>query len=132
MDEALELLGSNRTISEPYAALTFDDGYRSLRAEALGQFRKYHFPATVFIARGHCCGTSDSASQPLSMRGRQMLKAAEICGNDIFDLPRIDAFYFDKIIRLGDPETVAGGSFVRAMRRLRPIRTLWRSDRTDS
>jgi len=43
-------------------------------------------------------------------------------GADIYNLPRIDAYYLDDLLRLGGPETRAARTFIRVRRSLRVAR----------
>ena len=78
MGEVVDLLNSARPIPPRCAALTFDDGYRSVYTEALGHLRRHSFPATVFVTSGHCGGLSDWPSHRPEMSNREMLTGAEL------------------------------------------------------
>ncbi len=46
------------------AAITFDDGFRNFREQALPVLRRHGLPATVFVVSGHCGRANDWPSQP--------------------------------------------------------------------
>jgi peptidoglycan/xylan/chitin deacetylase (PgdA/CDA1 family) len=203
MNEAIDLLNSGRPIPPRCAAVTFDDGYRSVYTVAFEQLRLYSCPATVFVTSGHFGKLSNWRSHAPEFSTREMLTAAELralcashimigshtvshhhltrlppaqaereiedsrvaleqivgervrhfaypygelnddlrefvksrfdsaCGSDlrlathgddIYNLPRIDAYYFDDLLRLGGPEARVGRAFVRIRRSLRLAR----------
>jgi hypothetical protein len=43
-------------------------------------------------------------------------------GDDIYNLPRIDAYYFDDLLRLGGPQAWTGRAYIGIRRSLRAVR----------
>lgn len=78
LDEVVDLLNSDRPIPPRCAALTFDDGYRTVYTVALEHLRRYSFPATVFVVSGHCGKLSNWPSHAPQHSTREMLTAAEL------------------------------------------------------
>lgn len=78
LDQVVELIGSQQPILPRCAAITFDDGYRSVYSIALPHLRRYSFPATVFMISGYCGGLSNWPSHALKNSTREMLSTAEL------------------------------------------------------
>ncbi len=207
IDEVVDLLNSDRPMPPRCAALTFDDGYRSVYTIALQQLRRYSFPATLFVTSGYCGKLSNWPSHKAHYATREMLTAAELreldasgvtigahtvshhhlpglpiaqarreiehsqdtleqiigsrvrhfayphgelngtlrelvarrfdsaCGvelrlakhgDDIYDLPRLDAYYLDNTLRLGGPQTSTGRAYISVRGKLRAVRRVLR------
>ena len=43
-------------------------------------------------------------------------------GDDIYNLPRIDTYYFDDLLRLGGPQARSGRAYIGIRRSLRAVR----------
>jgi len=203
LDEVVAHLSAREPFPERSAALTFDDGYRSVLTVALPELRRYGFSATVFVVSRHCGSANDWPTEPPAVPRRALLDQTELrelhaagvtlgahsathphmcslpraealreidesqrfleeivespirhfafpygesdrelraraaerftsaCGtdlrpltadDDLFDLPRIDAYYLDAVIALGGPHTAAARSYLRMRRALRRLR----------
>jgi len=59
-------------------AITFDDGFRSVREHALPVLARYGFRATVFLVTDYCGHLNDWPDQPRSVRRRPLLGWAEV------------------------------------------------------
>jgi peptidoglycan/xylan/chitin deacetylase (PgdA/CDA1 family) len=205
MSDVVGLLNSDRPIPPRCAALTFDDGYRSVHTFAREVLERYSFPATIFLTSGHFGKLSNWPSHAPKFSTREMLSINEIrelqasgftigahtvshhhltripfaqaqreiedsqvaieqivgdrihhfaypygelnaplrtlvasrfetaCGSemrlakrgdDIYNLPRIDGYYFDDLLKLGGPETRAGRLYISIRNKLRTTRRL--------
>lgn len=59
-------------------AITFDDGFRSVREHALPVLARHGFHATVFLVTDYCGHVNDWPSQPRSVRRRPLLDWVEV------------------------------------------------------
>lgn len=78
IDEVVDLLNSDRPMPRRCASITFDDGYRSVYAVALGHLRACSFPATVFVTSGYCGRLSNWPSHAPAYSAQEILTAAEL------------------------------------------------------
>lgn len=74
LEEVPRLLRSG----ESAVALTFDDGFRSLRDYAAPVLARHGFPATVFLVTAHCGHDNGWATQPAAVARQPLLAWDEI------------------------------------------------------
>lgn len=189
LGQAIDMLSSPMPIPPRCAAITFDDGYRSVYAEAFDLLRCHSFPATVFVTSGQCGKQSMlSGAELREMRthgvaigahtvnhhhllqlplpeAQREIEDSRIAleqitgeavrhfaypygesntelralvashfdsacgtdlrlarrGDDLYNLPRIDAYYLDEVLRLGGPESRMGRAYLGVRRPLRAV-----------
>lgn len=76
--ELARRLDRERPLPRNVIALTFDDGYRSVHTVALPELRRRGFPATVFLATGHCGRWNDWPGEGECAPRRPMLTIEEV------------------------------------------------------
>jgi peptidoglycan/xylan/chitin deacetylase (PgdA/CDA1 family) len=62
----------------PRVAITFDDGFRSVREHGLPVLARHGFPATVFLVTDFCGRTNDWPGQPADVVRRPLLDWMEV------------------------------------------------------
>jgi peptidoglycan/xylan/chitin deacetylase (PgdA/CDA1 family) len=78
LDRVVDWLTVGRPLPRRAVVVTFDDGYRSVRTEALAELRRREAPATVFLTTGHCGGRNDWPTQPPAVPRQEMLRAEDL------------------------------------------------------
>jgi len=76
--ELIEAIKENKEIPGNSIAISFDDGYKDMLANAVPILRKYNFPATVFVVPSYVEGNMRSQHEYLSWEDLRGLGAVDI------------------------------------------------------
>ena len=92
IQELMERMDQNKTGSKPYAAITFDDGYKDNFKAAYPLLKKYNLPAMFFLATG-----SIGTEEPIwTERVDQMFKKTRVRNLTLETLDRSKCFDLGK------------------------------------